>query len=217
MKKLTIVSKVPDYYIPMYINVDEVDYCSYVYMCIKQADMSEYHIPDNIQSVVNQVLTGIFRSSNYLYDNDYLYNCYVTIKRGYVQPHTYGNRAGWHIDGFKSDQHNFIWFDSIPTEVCAGEFILSDDHNLSLIEMDTQSFANDTFIHTLSPNTLYEMNQECVHRPTVNKTSESVLRTFIKIAFSKDMFNGFGNAWNYKLPHIKPNGVRGNCRNHTVV
>lgn len=217
MKKLTILSKVPDYAIPMHINVDKVDYSSYVYMCIKEANTIEFHIPDNILGVVNEVLNGVYRTSDYLYHNDYRYNCYVTIKRGYVQPHTYGNRAGWHIDGFKSDQHNFMWFDSMPTEVCEGEFVLSDDHNLSLYEMDTQSFTNDTFIHTLSPNTLYEMNQECVHRPTVNKTSDSVLRTFIKITFSKDMFNGFGNAWNYKLPHIKPNKKRKVERNHTVV
>ena len=29
-------------------------------------------------------------------------------------------------------------------------------------------------------------------------------------------FNCYGNAWNYKLPYIKPSSHRSECRNHTV-
>lgn len=198
-------------------DVDELEFCNIVYMCIKDKGCSEYQIPNNLECVVSEVIAGIYELAPELYDNDWTKYCYLSIKKQYVQPNTYGNRSGFHIDGFKSDQENFIWGDcsATPTEVVIGNFLLSDDHEKSLDEMDIQS--SKWFKYQLNTNTLYYMDQNCVHRPTVNKTNESVLRTFIKITFSKELFNCFGNAWNYKLPHIKPNVHRKETRNHTVL
>lgn len=198
-------------------DVYELEHCNIVYMCIKQARCSEYQIPDNLEPLVNQLIGDIHRLSEDLYEKDWTKYCYLTIKRQYVQPNTVGNRDGWHIDGFKSDQENFIWSDhsTIPTEVCIGEFDLTNDHEESLIEMQDQ--ANKLFKYQLNSNTLYELNQECVHRPTVNNLNKAILRTFIKVTYSKELFNCFGNAWNYKLPHIKPKAFRGESRNHSVL
>lgn len=203
--------------IPLELNTSNMEFSNIVYMCIKQANNSEYHIPDNLEYIVNRVISSIYRSSDYLYQNDWKYNCYLTIKHSYVSPQSTDNRPGWHIDGFKSDQHNFIWFDSIQTEVCAGIFDLTNDHDISLEEMHIQSIENDKFIHTLTKNTLYEMDHNCVHRPSYNKTDKAILRTFIKITYSTEMFNCIGNAWNYKLPHIRYNKTRNEIRNHTVL
>lgn len=203
--------------IPLELDTSNMEFSNIVYMCIKQANNSEYKIPDNYSYIVNQIIGSIHHKSDYLYENDWKYNCYLTIKRRYVSPGSNDNRPGWHIDGFKSDQYNFIWFDSIPTEVCAGRFDLSNDHEDSLEEMLIQSGGNDKFVHTLSENNLYEMDQSCVHRTSINKMNKAILRTFIKITYSKEMFNCIGNAWNYKLPHIRYNKVRNETRNHTVL
>lgn len=195
-------------------DVDDLEYCNIVYMCIKNINESTYHIPDNISQLVDSVISSINVLSHYMYDNDYRYYCYLTIKKMYVQPNGVGNRDGWHIDGFKSDQHNFIWFDHIPTEVSIGEFELTNDHDKSLIEMRD---ANHDNIIQLDCNTLYDLDQNIIHRPNINNSDKSILRTFIKITYSKELFNCFGNAWNYKLPRIRPNKHRSENRNHGVL
>ena len=119
--------------------------------------------------------------------------------------------GGCTINGVKYE----LDYDNCRTEVSLGEYDLTNDHNTSLTEMLVQSY--DNFNLQLKPNRLYMLDQECVHRPTVNKTNDSVLRTFIKVTYSKELFNCIGNAWNYKLPHIKPNKHRFEHRNHSVV
>ena len=213
---LCVHSKIPNGVVANY-DVSELEYCNIVYMCIKQAGCSEYQIPSNLELLVNQVIGDIYKLNENLYENDWTKYCYLTIKKMYMQPNTLGNREGFHIDGFKSDQENFIWSDcaETPTEVAIGNFLLSNDHEKSLDEMREQS--TKWFKYQLSTNTLYEMNQKCVHRPTVNNTNKAILRTFIKITYSKELFNCYGNAWNYKLPHIKPNKNRNEHRNHSVL
>ena len=214
--KIKIISKKPPCVVANY-DVSGLEFCNIVYMCVKQAGSSEYQIPENIRDLIEQIIPDIYSLSPNLYNDDWTKYCYVTIKKMFIQPHTLGNREGWHIDGFKSDQENFIWSDSdaVPTEVSLGDFELTNDHNKSLTEMLEQSCNN--FNLQLESNRLYMLDQECVHRPTLNKTNTSVLRTFIKVTYSKELFNCIGNAWNYKLPDIKPTKQRFNCRNHSVV
>ena len=214
--RIKITSKKP-YCVVSNYDVSDLEFCNIVYMCIKQAGHSEYQIPDNLISLVEKVISDVYSLSPNLYDDDWTKYCYLTIKKMYIQPNSLGNREGWHIDGFKSDQENFIWSDcdATPTEVSLGNFDLTDDHCVSLTEMMVQSY--DNFNLQLESNRLYMMDRECVHRPTVNNTNKVVLRTFIKITYSKELFNCLGNAWNYKLPHIKPSKERFDCRNHGVI
>ena len=98
----------------------------------------------------------------------------------------------------------------MPTEVAIGKFNISEDHHKSLFEIEeqVQVFTN------LESNTLYMLDQTCVHRPAINSTDKTLLRTFVKVTFTDELFNGFGNAWNYMLPHIKPTKNRSVERNH---
>ena len=213
---LTIHSTTPKWLYTEYAT-ESLEFCNIVYMCIKQAGSSEYSIPDNLKELVHSVICDIYTLNPKLYDNDWTKYCYLTIKKMYVQPNSYGNREGFHIDGFLSDQENFIWSDceETPTEVSIGKFELSKSHETSLTEMVIQASYN--FTEQLKPLHLYDMNQSVVHRPTKNLNSEAVLRTFIKVTYSKELFNCVGNAWNYKLPHIKPVIKRNQSRNHTVL
>lgn len=213
---LIVHSKIPNGVIANY-DVGELAYSNTVFMCIKDKLCNEFQIPDNLEHLVENILSDIYQLSPNLYHDSLDKYCYLTVKKGYVQPNTTGNREGFHIDGFKSDQENFIWSDceETPTEVAVGNFLLSDDHEKSLVEMEKQ--ASKWFKYQLNIKTLYCMDQKCVHRPTINKTDKTILRTFIKITFSKELFNCFGNAWNYKIPHIKPTTCRKETRNHSVL
>lgn len=202
---------------PLKLDSRGLEFCSSVYMCIKQVGEAHYSIPDNLSPIVHQILGGIYSLDHNI--EDWESYCYITIKKGYIQPNSLGNRDGWHIDGFLSDQRNFIWSDcdATPTEVCEGEFHLTPSHDASLGEMLDQAGKPNHFIHQLKSGVLYELDQNMVHRPTKNLTREAVLRTFVKITFSRELFNCVGNAWNYKLPHIIPTVKRAETRNHTVL
>lgn len=209
---LKIVSEIPKG-IPLNLNdlVQRLEYCNIIYMCIKESNSCTYKIPDNMLAILEPILNIIWAEGLEQYQNKY---CYVTIKKIYVQPQTVGNREGLHIDGFLSDQCNFIWFDSLPTAVAVGEFNLSEDHKKSLEEIEKQMNENGYDSFMLSNNHLYELTQNCVHGPIENYTNSVILRTFIKVTFSEELFNGLGNAWNYMLPHIKPTKNRSVERNH---
>lgn len=216
MDKLFIESRIPEG-IHLPLDTSELEFCNVVYMCIKDINNSYYSIPDQFVDIMDHILFTMIGSGMLDGDMDYNKYCYLTIKKMYVNPRTVGNREGLHIDGFLSDQRNFIWFDSLPTCVSVGDYYLSQDHDVSLQEMADQSEEKDYASLMLDKNTLYEMSQQCVHEPMENWNEEPVLRTFIKLTYSKELFNAFGNSWNYKLPNIKPTANRAGTRNHGVI
>lgn len=211
---MNITSTAPQSQKHIRINTD-FEFCNHAFMCIKESSCSDYLIPENLTKVVQPILQGALELSTHLASLHTDFNCYLSIRHEYVNPSSIGNRPDWHIDGFKSDQYNFIWFDSLPTEVCLGDFSLTNDHDISLLEMKDQAIGMP--ILNLKPFTLYEMDLNCVHRPTFNKTNNPILRAFIKLTFSKEVFNCVGNSWNYLIPHVRPTVKRKNSRNHGVL
>lgn len=136
---------------------------------------------------------------------------YLTVKRLYVERGCVGGRAGWHIDGFGTDDVNYIWCDADPTEFCIQDFQLSDDHQLSMIEMEQQARAEN--IATYSPLDLIRLDNRHVHRcPTNPKPG---IRTFAKVSISPDKYDLIGNARNYLLPYNWVMHPRGDARNDT--
>ena len=190
--------------------VSNLEFCNFTYMCIRDplAFEGALRVPENLQDIVIPLLSLILDKVD---TDDYIY---ATVSRKHIQPYEHGNRTGWHVDGFLSDDRSFIWCDSMPTAVAVGEFCVDADHHTSLAQFERQVTKHST--RFLEPYTLYEL-RDCVHRPVINSTSTVQLRTFVKIVISKERFNGIGNAWNYLLPHIKPTKQRGASRNHTVV
>ncbi|ADG59958.1 hypothetical protein Acj9p058 [Acinetobacter phage Acj9] len=193
----------------------DFEYCNISNMCIKQAGHSEYQIPANIEHIVWEAIAAVHELNEQLYNDDWLYNCYLTLKHEYVNPSSTGTRPGWHIDGFMSDQKNFIWSDCLPTQVALGDFKLSLHHDLSLHEMERDVRGRP--IVQLASKMMYELDQEVVHAPVVNETSSPILRTFLKLTYTKDEFNCARNAWNYKLPNVRGFKTPGASRNHGVL
>ncbi len=120
---------------------------------------------------------------------------YLTAKHFFVEGYS-GNREGWHSDGFMSSDINYIWCDNNPTEFCCQEFNITQDHVISLIEMERQ--AREENIIKFQEKALLKLTQEVIHR--VPFCSPGV-RSFVKVSISKDQYNLKGNAINPNLDY----------------
>jgi hypothetical protein len=121
---------------------------------------------------------------------------YLTAKCEYQRGNCGFNRKGWHIDGYMSDDINYIWSSNQPTIFNSGEFNLSEDHHISQDQMLFQAKEENNVTY---PNeTILRLDNKCVHK--VGNTEEGV-RTFVKITFSKNKFNLKGNSHNYLLAY----------------
>lgn len=139
---------------------------------------------------------------------------YLTAKRLFVGPNCLGNRPGWHTDGFGTDDINYIWSDSMPTEFCIQEFTLSDDHDLSLAQIEQQVQPWCENIKTYPVGSLLMLDSSIVHR-VASMTTEGY-RTFVKISVSRERYNLIGNAHNYLFDYDWPMVERQAARNHPI-
>jgi hypothetical protein len=135
---------------------------------------------------------------------------YLTAKHLYVDRDRCFNRPGWHTDGFGTDDINYIWCDRAPTEFCVQPFILSDDCDESMAQMEAQAMQES--IRTYESNTLLRLDSTVVHRAPV--TIPPGYRTFAKLSISRDRYNLEGNARNYLFDYDWPMMPRAEKRNH---
>ena len=156
----------------------------YQYLPIKMAHCPCIRVPLNLDWVV-PLLDGI----QYELD-DYVY---LTAKRMYATKHYKGNRAGWHSDGFLTDDVSYIWYDSHPTEFAIQQFEITPDCDVSLKEFEEQVDIDK--IVTYPNKHLLALDQSVIHR--VSESDEEGMRTFVKINVSKDKYNLKGNSHNY--------------------
>lgn len=158
-------------------------------MPIRMPGSSGFLIPDHLEGFYRLAL-ACWRDSGYR-DDVYFY---LTAKRLFTGPTCQWNRPGWHIDGYGTDDINYLWSDSYPTEFCVNqEFLLSEDHLLSMQQMTEQALP--THIKTYPVNSVLKVDNTIVHR--VAEPKEEGFRTFAKISVSKNKYNRVGNAHNH--------------------
>lgn len=121
---------------------------------------------------------------------------YVTAKHAYQRPDKGFNRAGWHSDGFMSDDISYIWSTNQPTVFNDGDFELTQDDLKSMEEMELQADPENNF--TLPNKSLICMDQFSIHK--VGDIEEGN-RAFFKMVVSKDKFDLKGNSRNYLLDY----------------
>lgn len=134
---------------------------------------------------------------------------YVTAKHLFQGPGTTFNRPGWHCDGFMTDDINYIWCDRTPTIFNLSAFKLTQDDELSMLEMEQQ--AKPAFNASAPTNALLRLDQFCVHR--ADTPSQVELRTFLKVSISRDKYDLIGNAHNHLLDYAWPMRPRQPSRN----
>lgn len=126
------------------------------------------------------------------YNDNYVY---LTVKKMYQTKGNSFNRLGYHTDGFMTKDINYVWCDKLPTVFNIAEFHLTQDDVISMREMEDQALSINE--KRYPENTLLRLDQYQVHR--VEEPEETVLRTFIKVSFSKDKYDLKGNSKNSKL------------------
>ena len=134
---------------------------------------------------------------------------YLTAKRNYVAPGSNLNRPGWHSDGYLTDDINYVWYDSVPTIFNSSPFALSPDDSLSMREMEEQAQPYNN--HSFPEGSILRLDQFNVHRP--GEATSSLIRTFVKVSFSKDKYDLLGNSKNFLLDYDWPMRKRELTRN----
>lgn len=164
---------------------------------------TDLRLPENLEFCFNLIEQVMHEVSS----EDYLY---LTAKCLYTSNGYSGNREGWHSDGFGTNDINFIWSDSSPTEFCIQEFKLSNDCKVSMQEMQDQAVLSN--IYTYPVNSLLRLNSSVIHR--VSPTQSNGIRTFVKLSISKEKYNLKGNAHNYLFDYNWDMYEREEVRNH---
>jgi hypothetical protein len=181
------------------IDVDNKEMMFWQYCSISLANSSELYIPDNLIWTYDIILASLynFNKTSKIDQqlNHYYHNIYLTVKTLYVTENYIGNRFGWHTDGFGTDDINYIWYDRVPTEFIHGKFHLTDDCDKSMSEMEEIAQIQDK-IHY--PNRhLLKLDSSVIHR--CNPVFNEGIRSFVKVSYSKDIYNLEGNSRNPKL------------------
>ena len=108
-----------------------------------------------------------------------------------------------------TDDVNYVWSDSFPTEFVYGEFDVVQDDRQSLSEFDKIGGSNK--IITYPNNSVIRMDQFVIHR--CGEITESKIRQFAKISISKDIYDLVGNSHNYLFEYDWEMRPRGKDRN----
>lgn len=144
---------------------------------------------------------------------------YLTAKTLWVEGGYIGNRPGWHIDGYGTDDLNYIWSDRAPTVflIQQNRWMLSEDCDESLKQMAKIGRYAEAYRHvglrTYPDKHLLRLDNTVIHRSPVG--FEAGMRTFVKVSLSYDQYNLKGNSVNHRLPETHwPLVDRQEVRNH---
>lgn len=176
-----------------------------LYMPVRLAGETSVHIPSHLidyAPLVELALQHEGQRGNGRY-------VYLTVKRLFVQKGCIGGRMGWHTDGFGTTDVNYIWADASPTEFCIQPFELSNDHELSMLQMEQQARVEN--IKTYGACAVLRIDAGIVHRCPENP--KIGYRAFARVSFSDDKYDMIGNARNYDLDYNWVMHPRGPTRN----
>jgi len=145
---------------------------------------TDLRLPSHLEFI--RPLVGAIQYST---KTDYVY---VSCKSMFTTFESRG-RPGWHLDGFGTDDINYVWSDDFPTEFYNQQIEITNDPVISRLDMELM--IDESKITTYPNKILLEMNNTCIHRVSVEKREG--FRTFIKLTVSKNQFKLKGNAHNY--------------------
>lgn len=178
-----------------------IETMSYQYMLIKAPGHQGFKMDDRLDAHYSKLVSDI--ACDYVGKNgvsDYMDSyMYITAKCLYSSPQCPINRAGWHCDGFGSNDINYIWCDSDPTEFMTGNAQgISGDHTKSMSQFDALEQLGRMTIESGLVNVIYRLDPFCIHRVSCKKSG---FRRFVKVSFSKDRYNLIGNTINRHMDY----------------
>lgn len=146
------------------------------------------------------------RSINPDIENDYIY---ITIDQKPIEPNKTQRRYGFHGDAFITSantdmedeiitDNTYVISDGLSSEFSAGPFDLNgiepedDEAVLKRFQETAERIGSVVY----PPYTLLKLTPYDIHTPSINKTDQTMNRTFVKIAFSRERYNMLGNTMN---------------------
>jgi hypothetical protein len=188
----------------------------WMYLPISTPQDHSYHLPDNLKQF-GEIISMVRADCPSSFFLSYVY---LTAKTLWVAGEYIGNRPGWHVDGYGTEDVNFIWADRAPTEFIGREesllWSISDDCDQSMQEMELIARKGPEYgipITTYPDRHLLRLDNTVIHRSPVD--FEPGYRTFIKVSLSHERYNLKGNSINHRLPSTHwPLIERGSDRNH---
>jgi hypothetical protein len=187
----------------------------WMYLPISVPGDHSFHLPDNLRHFIPIIRGARWDDPERFLDN----YVYLTAKTLWVEGGYIGNRPGWHIDGYGTDDLNYIWPDRAPTVflIQQNRWMLSEDCDESLKQMAKIGRYAEAFDHaglrTYPDKHLLRLDNTVLHRSPTG--FESGMRTFVKVSLSSDRYNLKGNSVNHLLPETHwPLVDRQEVRNH---
>lgn len=196
------------------IDTKATEMCFVQYMPVALPYDDFMYIPQNLKWTEDIIYEASSNAEDRELVESFSNYIYLTVKHLWVDDSNPGNRKGWHIDGYMSDDQNYIWCDRNPTEYIPSldSYEFSKDHEKSMEEMDR--IAKLGTVHEIPLKTVVNMER------TVHRVKEDILpgmRTFVKVTFSKHKYNLEGNARNPLLDLNWKMYPRKESRNHPYV
>lgn len=203
------------------IDLDPSEMMFWMYLPISVPNSLVYNLPPNLRMFSPLIDIARADAGDFFIDS----YVYLTAKTLWVEGDYIGNRPGWHIDGYGTNDLNYIWADRAPTEFMKVDPMvsLSDDCDISLKQMEDLAAWGEQLgmmlgkqycsFHTYPDKHLLKLDNTVIHRSPVGFGSG--MRTFVKISISPERYNLKGNSINHLLPETHwPLVDRQIVRNH---
>lgn len=187
----------------------------WMYLPISIPNYHNFLLPDNLKQF-GEIVLAVKEDCPSSFFMRYVY---ITVKTVWVEGDYIGNRPGWHIDGYGTDDVNYIWSDRAPTVFLTNRnrWMLSEDCDESLQQMEKIGRYAEAYQHqglrTYPDKHLLRLDNTVLHRSPTG--FEPGMRTFVKVSLSTDQYNLKGNSVNHHLPETHwPLVDRQEVRNH---
>ena len=202
------------------VGLTEVMY--YLYLPVFMAEHTDLRspsylrLPQNVACLAPLINEAVFREADDGQEWQYIY---LSARKGWATPDNPLNRPGWHCDGFGSPDMNYIWWSGPGTRFLLGNYTgISDDHVESMEEFDwiaKASIENSEWgvIENRPAKHLYQIDSTVIH--ATPELTEGCMRQFVKISFSNERYNLYGNSHNYLFDYDWPMVDRELVRNDT--
>lgn len=174
-------------------------------MPIKFPGIREYRVPGAFAQFIPAIRrVADFEAAVNPHPDEYW--CYMTVRRGPVEPGTAQHEAPCHVDGFqgarwnpkKRINHTYTLADCIPTTYYVQPFDfagLDEAKHDFFWEMNWQVAQTDgAHAWRGEPYVIELMDAYCVHRGT--ESEYAAYRTWLRLSFEERVFDRLGNAHN---------------------
>lgn len=193
------------------VEIDVALGTKYLYLPISLKGSPEITLPLDIRYNTG-LLAMIFNCLQSFGDIENKY-VYLSLERSMVAKGKTQKRPGFHCDGYLTEDSNFLWANTLPTQFLLGNYIVYGNHHDTSL-FDIYAKENIGNIYPAGIKEIIRTGPTDIHAATKNTHFKEVDRTFAKISISDDRYNLKGNSINTELEYDWKMYDREAVRNH---